>query len=62
MVFNLVWTIALDVSRSLEIAYRCHMTPFPAILALENIWAYVGSLHSSNETSYIEAMINDLLN
>ena len=61
MVFNLIWTIALHISRSLETACKCCMTPFPAILALENIQVHVGSSHSSDKTSYIEATINNLL-
>ena len=27
IVFNLIWTIALDISRFLETAYECNMTP-----------------------------------
>lgn len=36
MVFDLVWTTTLDTLRSLETAYKCHIIPFPAILALGN--------------------------
>jgi len=35
------------------------MIPFPAVFALGNAQVHVGSSNSSNEVSYIEALIDD---
>jgi len=38
-----------------------HVPPFPTILALQNIWVYVGSTNCGNKAFYIEASVDYFL-
>ena len=58
MVFRLVRAIALDVLGALNTAWHGSMSPSPTILVLRDIWVHIGSLNSSNKSSYIKAPIN----
>ena len=58
MVFGLVGTIAFNTSRSLYFAQKGCITPFPAILALRDIWIYVGSSNGHNISADIEASVD----
>jgi len=60
MMLSFVRTIALDTSRSLKMACKYHVAPLPAVFALENARVHVGTPDSCDETSYIEALIDDL--
>ena len=59
IMLNFVRTIALDILRSLKIIYKCYVAPLPVAFALGNTKIYVSILNSYNETSYIEALIDD---
>jgi len=58
VMFNFVWSIIFNTSRTLKIASKCGMTLLPAILALEYTWVHVGTTNSSNKASDIKASIN----
>lgn len=60
MMLSFVRTIALNISKLLRTACKYHVAPLPAVFALENARVYVGTPDSCNETSYIEALIDDL--
>jgi len=53
--------IAFYAFRSLDIANPCQMTSLPTILALRNTRIHVGAPHHRNDTSYIEAPVNNFL-
>jgi len=56
-----VWAIALDAFGALYSARESGVSPFPAILALGDLWVHVCSPDSSNVLSYIEAPIDEHL-
>jgi len=58
MVDGLMWAVTLDAFCSLDSAYACKVTPFPAIFALGNVWIHVCTLNSGDESSYVEPSVN----
>ena len=58
MVFRLVGTVAFNTSKFLYFAQKSCVIPFPAILALRDIWIHVGSLNGHNISANIEASVD----
>ena len=61
VVFSSISSIALGTPRDMRMATECWMSPLPTILALQDIWVYIGIFDGSDETSYVEATIDDIL-
>jgi len=54
-------TIVFGTFGPLNTANPCYITLLPTILALRDIWVYVGFPHHCNDISYIESSIDDFL-
>ena len=59
MMNSLVRPIAFNAFSLLDMTYPGHMTPFLAILALQDSWVHICSLYYSNKASYIEVSVDD---
>jgi len=59
MVLSFVRAITLNTLRFLKIAHECCVALLPAVFVLENTRVHVGTPDSYNETTYIEALIDD---
>ena len=57
IVFNLVWSITLDVPKALEATSKGGMSPLPAVLALWDYRIHICTFNGSNITTNIEASI-----
>ena len=61
VVFSSMSSIALGAPGDMRTETKCWMSPLPTVLALWDIWVHIGTFDSSNETSDVEVMIDDVL-
>ena len=61
VVFGNVGSIALYTSGDMRATAKCRMSPLPTVLTLWDIWVHVGTFDGSNESSYVEMMIDNVL-
>ena len=61
VVFGSMSSIALDAPGDMRMATKCRMFPLPTVLALRDTWVYIGTFDSSDKTSDVKAMIDDVL-
>jgi len=55
-----VEAVALDAFSSSESVCKYCMFPLLAVLALRDVWVYIGTPDSNNIASYIEASVNEI--
>ena len=61
MVFSNVGSIALGTPGDMRATAKYRMFPLPTVLTLRDTWVYVGTFDSSDESSNIEVMIDNVL-
>jgi len=61
VVFGHMSSIAFGTPGDMRAAAKRRMTPLPTVLALQNTWVHIGTFDSSNESSNVEATIDDVL-
>jgi len=61
VIFNVVSSIAFSASGDIRATTQCQMTPFPAVLTLQNTWVHISISDGSNKLSYIEMLVNNVL-
>ena len=59
MVDCLMRTIALDTFGTLDMTNTHYVSPFPTVFTLRNTWVHICTIYCSDETSYIETLVND---
>jgi len=60
MTNSLVRPIAFNTFNPLGTTYPGHVTPFPAILALQDSWVHICSPYHNNKASHIKASVDDI--
>ena len=53
--------IALGTPGDIRMATKCWMFPLPTVLALQDTWVHISTFDGSDETSNVEATIDDVL-
>jgi len=61
VILRLVRAIVPNAFGALYFARESGVSPFPAVLALENSWVYVRSLDGSDVLSYVKAPVDEHL-
>ena len=61
VVFGNVGSIALGTPEDMRVTAKCRMSPLPTVLTLQNTWVHVGTFDSSDESSNVEATIDNVL-
>ena len=61
MVFSSMSSIALGTPGDMRTTTKCQMPPLPTVLTLWNTQIYVGAFNGSNELSYVEVTIDNVL-
>ena len=61
MVFSDVSSIAFCTPGDMRTTTECRMSPLPTVLTLWDTWVHVGTFDSSDESSYVEATIDNVL-
>ena len=61
MVFSNVSSIAFGTPGDMRATTKCRMSPLPTVLTLWDSWVHVGTFNGSDESSNVEAMVNNVL-
>ena len=61
MVFSNVISIALGTPGDMRVTTKCRMSPLPTVLTLQNTWVHIGTFDGSDESSNVEATIDNVL-
>ena len=61
MVFSNVGSIALGAPGDMRATAKCQMSPLPTVLTLWDTWVYVSTFDDSDESSNVEATIDNVL-
>jgi len=61
VVFGSMGSIALGTPGNMRTTTKCRMSPLSTVLTLWNTWVHVGIFDSSDKTSNVETMIDDVL-
>ena len=61
MVFSSVSSIALGTPGDMRVTAKCQMSPLPTVLTLQDTQVHVGTFDSSDESSNVEVMIDNVL-
>jgi len=61
VVFGNVGSIALCTPGDMRATAECRMTPLPTVLTLRDTWVHVGTFDGSDESSYVETTIDNVL-
>jgi len=61
VVFGNVGSIALGAPRDMRVTAKCRMSPLPTVLTLRDTWVYVGTFDGNDESSNVEATIDNVL-
>ena len=59
--FGNVGSIALGTPEDMRVTAKCRMSPLPTVLTLWDSWVHVGTFDSSDESSNVEATIDNVL-
>ena len=59
VVFQLVWSIALDTFHSMCMTWEHNVFPLPTILVLRYAWIHICTLDSYNLATHIKVPVND---
>jgi len=61
VVFSFVWTIVLQAFHTLNVASQDSITPLLAVFTLGDTGVHVSTSDNSNESTNIEALLNEFL-
>jgi len=61
VVFGNMGSIALCTPGDMRATAKCQMSPLPTVLTLWDTWVHVGTFDGSDESSYVEATIDNVL-
>ena len=61
VVFGNVGSIALGAPGDMRATAKCRMSPLPTVLTLWDTWVHIGTFDGSDESSNVEATIDNVL-
>ena len=61
VMFGVVCSIAFCTSGDMRVSTKYQITPFPAVFTLWNIWVHISTIYGSDESFYVEMIVNNIL-